>query len=142
MADRVLVYDCFSGISGDMHIGAMLDLGVPLELLNDELARLGLGDEFSLEVRRADKHGITGTQATVRLKHHDHHHHRPSIRSSSIPNSFTSQQSKKKYTPLRRVNRRIRFRPDPQRSRSTPTPRTLRHNHQWHRIYLPFTIRR
>ena len=76
MADRVLVYDCFSGISGDMHIGAMLDLGVPLELLNDELARLGLGDEFSLEVRRADKHGITGTQATVRLKHHDHHHHR------------------------------------------------------------------
>ena len=51
MADT-LVYDCFSGISGDMHIGAMLDLGVPEAGLRADLDRLAMADEFELEVRR------------------------------------------------------------------------------------------
>ncbi|MEZ5550506.1 MAG: nickel pincer cofactor biosynthesis protein LarC [Pseudomonadales bacterium] len=76
---RILVYDCFSGISGDMHIGAMLDLGVPEDYLRRELARLGLGDEFLLEVSPGSKLGITGTRATVQLtapgsRSHDHDH--------------------------------------------------------------------
>lgn len=62
-----LLYDCFSGISGDMHIGAMADLGVPEDYLQGELAKLRLASEFELVLASARKMGITGTQATVRL---------------------------------------------------------------------------
>ena len=63
-----LLYDCFSGISGDMHIGAMADLGVPEDYLQGELAKLRLASEFELVLAPARKMGITGTQATVRLR--------------------------------------------------------------------------
>jgi len=71
---NALVYDCFSGISGDMHIGAMLDLGVCETLLREGLARLGMADEFELEVARDARHGITGTRASVRLTGAPGHH--------------------------------------------------------------------
>ncbi len=73
---NTLVYDCFSGISGDMHIGAMLDLGVSESMLRQGLSRLDMAGEFELDVQRDAKHGITGTRATVRLiappEHHRH----------------------------------------------------------------------
>ncbi len=62
-----LYYDCFSGISGDMHIGALVDLGVPSEYLHTELAKLSVADEFTLLLEPAKKMGITGTRATVNL---------------------------------------------------------------------------
>ena len=62
-----LLYDCFSGISGDMHIGVMADLGVPEDYLQGALAKLRLASEFELVLAPARKMGITGTQATVRL---------------------------------------------------------------------------
>ncbi|MCZ6890369.1 MAG: nickel pincer cofactor biosynthesis protein LarC, partial [Gammaproteobacteria bacterium] len=65
MTSTALLYDCFSGICGDMHIGAMVDLGVPVEWLSAELGKLELAGEFTLRVAQADKMGITGTQATV-----------------------------------------------------------------------------
>lgn len=64
---RALLYDCFSGISGDMHLGALLDIGVPAEHLSTELNRLELADEFTLQVGPASKMGITGTRANVEL---------------------------------------------------------------------------
>ncbi|HEY5645645.1 MAG TPA: nickel pincer cofactor biosynthesis protein LarC [Pseudomonadales bacterium] len=71
---KTLVYDCFSGISGDMHIGAMLDLGVSESQLRDGLARLEMGSEFELQIARDARHGITGTRATVRLTGAPGHH--------------------------------------------------------------------
>lgn len=64
---RALFYDCFSGISGDMHLGALLDIGVPVEHLATELNRLELASEFTLRVEPASKMGITGTRASVDL---------------------------------------------------------------------------
>lgn len=64
---RALYYECFSGISGDMHIGALVDLGVPADYLNAELAKLNVANEFELQLQRASKHGISGTQAKVVL---------------------------------------------------------------------------
>ena len=67
MAQRALFYECFAGIAGDMHLGALIDVGVPAEYLVRELNRLELADEFDLVVEPGKKMGITGTRATVRL---------------------------------------------------------------------------
>lgn len=79
---NILYYDCFSGISGDMNLGAMMDLGVPKEYLVEELKKLDINDEYELNVTKEVKNGISGTKVNVDLKlhhHHDehnHHHHR------------------------------------------------------------------
>ena len=62
---NALLYDCFSGIAGDMHIGAMVDLGVPEAHLRAELEKLSLAGEFELKLERAVKMGIAGIKATV-----------------------------------------------------------------------------
>ena len=67
MAQRALFYECFAGISGDMHLGALIDVGVPAEHLVRELDRLELAPEFDLVVEPGKKMGITGTRVTVRL---------------------------------------------------------------------------
>lgn len=72
----ILYYDCFSGISGDMNLAAMIDLGVPVDHLKTELDKLKL-DGYSLEVGPAERNGIVGTQVKVRLDDGPtHHHHR------------------------------------------------------------------
>ena len=67
MTQRALFYECFAGIAGDMHLGALIDVGVPAEHLVRELDRLELASEFDLVVEPGKKMGITGTRVTVRL---------------------------------------------------------------------------
>ncbi len=59
--------DCFSGISGDMLLGALIDAGVSLEALRAGLAALPLAG-YSLEAERVTDHGISGTRAVVRVE--------------------------------------------------------------------------
>ena len=66
MEKRVLYFDCFSGISGDMTIGALLDLGIDQSLFLAELNKLHL-DEFEIEIKQGLKKGISGTDFTVHL---------------------------------------------------------------------------
>ena len=66
MTEKILYYDCFSGISGDMHLGAMADLGVPQDYLLDSLSKLGLAG-WSLRFTKDSRKGIHGTRADVRL---------------------------------------------------------------------------
>lgn len=72
---NVLYYDCFSGISGDMHLGALLDLGVDAGKLTTELAKLGL-DGYELRIGRASRQSIVGTRVEVLTETHRHHPHR------------------------------------------------------------------
>jgi len=72
---HILFYECFSGISGDMNLAAMLDLGVDQNLLRNELEKLNLSDEFKLNISSSSKNSIYGTRVDVVLKHHHHHHH-------------------------------------------------------------------
>ncbi len=73
---KILYYDCFSGISGDMNLAAMIDLGVEPEVLIQKLSGLGLDDRFSLQVSRQACSGIWGTQVHVVLEEQDHSHYR------------------------------------------------------------------
>ncbi|WP_315116811.1 nickel pincer cofactor biosynthesis protein LarC [uncultured Clostridium sp.] len=72
---RVLYYDCFSGISGDMNLGAMIDLGVDADYLLEELDKMHLHG-YRIEVKKDERKGITGTKVNVILEdhHHDHIH--------------------------------------------------------------------
>ena len=60
-----LLYECFSGIAGNMNLGALIDVGVPPDHLHTELSCLGLDDEFELSITRAKSKGIAGTLVRV-----------------------------------------------------------------------------
>jgi len=68
---KVLYYDCFAGISGDMNLGAMLDLGVDREHLLTELARLDMGP-YEVKISGDRRRGITGTKVDVIVGHGGH----------------------------------------------------------------------
>jgi len=59
-----LYYDCFAGISGDMNLGALLDLGVEEAALRDGLKRLGL-EGYGLRIGPDSRGGIAGTRVEV-----------------------------------------------------------------------------
>jgi uncharacterized protein (TIGR00299 family) protein len=64
---KAAYFDCFSGISGDMTLGALVDAGCPLGLLRDELKGLGVpGWEISAE--KVWKNGMAATQVSVRTE--------------------------------------------------------------------------
>jgi uncharacterized protein (TIGR00299 family) protein len=94
---RVLYFDCFSGISGDMTLGALLDAGLPLDELKRALGSLALQD-VHIHADRVLRTGVSATKLTIHTHghggqphshephdhggashthdhHHDHHHH-------------------------------------------------------------------
>lgn len=60
---RIAYIECFSGISGDMFLGALVDAGVPADLLREAVRALNLGAE--LQISRVDRSGITSTKVDV-----------------------------------------------------------------------------
>ena len=72
---RILYYDCFAGISGDMNLGALIDLGVNPDFLITELQRLNI-EGFHLEIQKDIRRGISGTKATVVIENQENEKHR------------------------------------------------------------------
>ena len=72
---RILYYDCFGGISGDMNLGALIDLGVDPEFLKQELHKLNIAG-FHLDISKDIRRGISGTKATVVIENPDNEKHR------------------------------------------------------------------
>ena len=70
---KILYFDCFAGIAGDMTVAALLELGLPIETLREGLAALPLSG-YSLESSRVDRHGIAGTSFKVTLLQQDQPH--------------------------------------------------------------------
>jgi uncharacterized protein (TIGR00299 family) protein len=85
---RIAYLDCFSGISGDMFLGALVDAGVSAGLLEEAVEALSIGAK--LEISRVNRSGISATKVDVRVKgegreqvhdrhpeghHHDEHTH-------------------------------------------------------------------
>ena len=63
MTQRIAYLDCFAGISGDMFLGALLEAGVPLEVLTQATASLNLG--AALRTETVDRSGISCTKVHV-----------------------------------------------------------------------------
>ena len=89
---RSLYFDCSNGISGDMSVAALLDLGADKEVLDIALSSIKT-DEFDYKITKVKKHGISALDFNVILKHdnhdhdmeyltshhHEHHHHHEHI---------------------------------------------------------------
>ena len=71
---RGLIFDPFAGISGDMTVAALLDLGLPLEWLRSFVAGLNLGD-IRVDAERVDRKGIACTRLVLELPHEHAHRH-------------------------------------------------------------------
>lgn len=74
---RIAYLECFSGISGDMFLGALVDAGVPLDLLKETTAALKVGAH--LHARKVSRGGIAGTKVDVHAAEHAQavHTHEP-----------------------------------------------------------------
>src|SRR5664279_5270926 len=71
----ILYLDCYAGISGDMTVGALLDLGVPLEHLATELSKLALPEgSYALSTHPTERQHVAALKFDVAV--HDHHSHR------------------------------------------------------------------
>jgi pyridinium-3,5-bisthiocarboxylic acid mononucleotide nickel chelatase len=81
---KIAYFECPSGIAGDMCLGALVDLGVPLDYLIQQLGHLSISDEYRLRAEKVHKNGQIATKIYVDLsieptKQQDpkvnHHHH-------------------------------------------------------------------
>ncbi|MFB6319537.1 nickel pincer cofactor biosynthesis protein LarC [Saccharicrinis sp. FJH54] len=92
---KILYYDCFAGISGDMNLGALIDLGVDPDYLRNELSKLRI-EGFELRTEKAARRGINGTLATIIIENPENEKHRHLRHIEEIVNNSTlSDQIKK-----------------------------------------------
>ena len=71
---RIAYFNCFAGISGDMTLGALVDLGFPVGVLEEELSKLGLRN-WRLSENKVLKKGLQGTQIKVETAEEKKHRH-------------------------------------------------------------------
>lgn len=74
---RALHFDCFSGISGDMTLAALIDAGVDVEAVREGIASLSL--PIRLEVAKVRKGGFAATQITIEAPPEHTHRHLPEV---------------------------------------------------------------
>lgn len=72
MTSTIAYFDCCSGISGDMVLGALIDCGLDIKALRRELAKLPVKD-YSISASKDERHHIVGTNFSVRFKESQHH---------------------------------------------------------------------
>ena len=77
---RVIYFDCFSGISGDMILGSLVDLGIDVKLIRKELKKINLKG-YKLTSHQVKRNGIMGTKVNVVID--------PSIQKRNQARSFT-----------------------------------------------------
>ena len=97
----IAYFDCFAGASGDMILGALLDAGLTIERLREEISKLHLS-HYELDVEKVVKKGIGGSQAhvTIDQDHHHHHHRHLSHIKDIIENSDLDAPIKEKSTEI------------------------------------------
>ncbi len=111
---KIAYFDCFSGASGDMCLGALVDAGVPVDELEKELGKLPVGG-FHLKARRVRRSGISATKVDVLLDAGSRGGHKKArrwadireiIRRSSF-SSTTKERAKVIFTALFKAEARV-----------------------------------
>ncbi|MEB3181470.1 MAG: nickel pincer cofactor biosynthesis protein LarC [Nostocaceae cyanobacterium] len=72
---KLAYIECPTGIAGDMCLGALIHLGLPLEYLSEKLNRLGIEKEYQLRAELVHRNGQQATKVHVDLLERDRHHH-------------------------------------------------------------------
>lgn len=67
--------DCFSGISGDMFLGALVDAGLPIEFLRKQISKLNLPEPVTLSAEETHQGALRCTSVEVHVDEADHLHH-------------------------------------------------------------------
>lgn len=105
----LLYFDCFSGISGDMALGALLDLGLDLQALRTELEKLNL-EGWQLDAQPGMRSFIAGTRALVHAPEQTTHRHLADVR-AILEQSTLSESAKSRslaiFTLLAKAEGRI-----------------------------------
>jgi uncharacterized protein (TIGR00299 family) protein len=92
---KIAYLDCFSGVSGDMFLGALLDAGMPFEELKKGLASLPL-EGYSLEMKREMKGSLSATRFVVHVDKEEHgHRHLAEIRKIIKAGDFSKDVQEK-----------------------------------------------
>ena len=82
---KIVYFDCFSGASGDMILGALIDAGFNQKELTEELKKLGINN-YELSSKKVLRSAITGTKFDVSIKEdtaNDEHHRRRTLKDIS-----------------------------------------------------------
>jgi uncharacterized protein (TIGR00299 family) protein len=87
---RALHFDCFSGISGDMTLAALIDAGVDAEAIRQGIASLGL--PINMDVAKVRKGGFAATQVTIEAPEEHVHRHLPDVEEILNRGQLTASQ--------------------------------------------------
>ena|SRR3990172_630497 len=105
----VLYFDCFSGASGDMIVGSLLDLGLPLEQLSAELQKLNLPN-YSVSADKVLKAGVAATKFHVHIGHEHTHRNYFSIEKiikESLLNDHVKESATRVFLRLAEAEARV-----------------------------------
>jgi len=61
---KIAIIDCFSGISGDMTLGALINQGVPLDYIKEEISKLGISN-FEIKENKVKRHSISASKVDI-----------------------------------------------------------------------------
>lgn len=117
---KTLYFDCSSGISGNMVLGALIEILGDENYLLKELKKLNI-DGYKIEISKKIKNGITGTYVDVILEHkheHTHHHHEhrnlydvEKIIDDSLLNSKVKELAKKIFIRVAKAESKVHNKP-------------------------------
>lgn len=106
---KIAYFECFSGASGNMILGALLDAGLDLEILQEELSKLPVSG-FALHVEHVRRHGITATHVDVETEEthvHRHLHHITDILSNSTLEQCVKDDCRKIFARLAEAEAKV-----------------------------------
>jgi uncharacterized protein (TIGR00299 family) protein len=98
---RVAHFDCFSGVSGDMVLGAVIDAGVPADAIRAALDSLGL--PIKLEIEKVKRCGFAATKATVEAADQEDYRFLPDVEAILAKGALTPKQRELATTIFRKV---------------------------------------